>query len=175
VAQELFATMRDVYVLTGDLAEDTQDCSTADGRPATKASARVRLGRMICADEVEFHHLDAARLAQAVRDQQTAAICEAMEGMLTRMQAGSELTIVLSGRGEFLARRALAAARDDRLEEPSLRPPAPAVASRWNLSTARVVSLQQQLGAPISAAAPAYAIAVLAQEQRAAGRPLLNA
>ncbi len=54
VAQEWFATMRDVYTLSGDLPEDSHDYGTADRRPATKAAARRRLGRVICATNRNF-------------------------------------------------------------------------------------------------------------------------
>ena len=67
LALELFATMRDVYTVLGELPEDAGDLDTADGRPATKVAARRRLARMLCADESEFHHRDAVLLAQSVR------------------------------------------------------------------------------------------------------------
>lgn len=165
VAQEYFATMRDVYLLTGDLPPDGQDCATADGRPALKANARVRLGRMICADEMEFHHKDAAALAAAVREQQLGMIRAAISAMLSRMQAGRNLTVVISGKGEFLARRALSvrAALAPEQWPPSI--PFPATV-QLDHSNAQIVSLHPQLGSSISIAAPAHAIAVLAREHR---------
>ena len=44
VAQELFATTADAYVILGDLPEDTATDYTADGRPATKPYAPHALG-----------------------------------------------------------------------------------------------------------------------------------
>src|SRR5205823_4508754 len=46
LAAEFFATMLDVYVFLDLIPENPQDCETADGRPMTKAWARVRLARM---------------------------------------------------------------------------------------------------------------------------------
>ena len=46
LAQEFFATMRDVYIILCSLPEDATADDTADGRPATKAAARARLGRI---------------------------------------------------------------------------------------------------------------------------------
>ena len=171
VAQELFATMRDVYLLTGDFAEDSQDLATADGRPAVKAFARARLGRTICADETEFHHKDAAALATAVRDQQVATIRAAIDAMLVRMQADGELSVVISGTGEFLSRRALASPRVDTATAESLPTPVAARSTpRLDQTRIRIVSLHQELGAQISIAAPAHAIVILAQEQRHLGK-----
>ena len=78
VAQELFATTRDVYVLLGQLPEELTCTATADGRPATKAYARARLGRMICADATEVNHRDAAQIAAAIAVRQQRMIAEAV-------------------------------------------------------------------------------------------------
>ena len=56
VANELFATMLDVYVLRGDLPENLATSRTADGRPASKPCCRDRLARTICAEDHEFNH-----------------------------------------------------------------------------------------------------------------------
>ncbi len=50
VAQELFATTWDAYLVRGDLPEERDSRHTADGRPATRACAEDRLARSICAD-----------------------------------------------------------------------------------------------------------------------------
>ncbi len=169
VAQECFATMRDVYLVTGECAADDRDCATADGRPATKACARARLGRTICADEAEFHHKDAAALAMAVREQQVATIRAAINAMFDRIGAGDELTIVISGKGEFLARRALAANKAATAEAHLSAHDSPGATPCLDRTHATIVSLHQELGAQISIAATAYAMATLAQEQRRAG------
>jgi probable H4MPT-linked C1 transfer pathway protein len=142
VAQELFALMHDVYLLRGDLPEDSSNCETADGRPATKAHARARLGRMICADQTEFHHKDAAVMSEAI----ASAHVELLSAAISRQLAVDEAnpTIVLCGKGEFIARRAVQQA----------------------VSEAEIKSLRHDLGSAVSAAATAHALAVLASETR---------
>ena len=44
VMAEFFATAQDAYLVLGMIAEDAEDRSTADGRPATAAFAHARLG-----------------------------------------------------------------------------------------------------------------------------------
>jgi uncharacterized hydantoinase/oxoprolinase family protein len=63
VAQELFATALDAYLLLDQIPERANYTQTADGKPATKAAARTRLGRMIAADSEEFNHRDALAIA----------------------------------------------------------------------------------------------------------------
>ena len=46
VVQEVFATMRDVYQVLEYLPDDPANTATADGKPATRTCARVRLARM---------------------------------------------------------------------------------------------------------------------------------
>lgn len=147
VAQELFATTHDVYLLLGQLPEELRCTSTADGRPATKACARARLGRIICADATEVNHRDAVRLAEAVAQQQRESIAEAISDCC-RALSESPSIIVISGKGEFLARQAVQAA---------------------GLS-APLISLAEALGPRVSTAATAHALASICAE-RAKGAP----
>ncbi len=145
VAQEYFATMRDVYLMLGKLSEAPTDTDTADRRPATKAAARVRLARMICADETQFHHRDAATIAQHI----AAVHLAGLKSLL--VQASESMseppgTVVVSGAGEFVVLAALKALD-------------------WEAAT---ISLQTELGTSASQAAPAYALALLAAETRSA-------
>lgn len=141
VAREVFATARDVYILLGDLPEDATSRHTADGRPATKSAARDRLARMICADETSYNHKDAVTMAQAIADAQAIVIARGLERVVGRL-ATQPTAIVLSGEGEFLARRVL-----ERLQ-----------------GTPRLVSLTQEIGLLPSRCGPAHALAVLARE-----------
>jgi len=141
LAQEVFATTRDIYLILGDLPEEPTSEATADGRGATKACARARLARSICANDEEFNHKDAVTIAQAVAESQLVRIAAGVEQVVTSM-ASPPTTIMLAGRGEYLARRVL-----DRLQLP-----------------VHVVSLSKQLGPHISRCAPAHALAVLARE-----------
>lgn len=140
-AHELFATTWDAYLTLGELPEEPDCTYTADGRPATKAAARDRLARSICADRTMFDEADALAAATAVARAQAAKIAVAAQGVLRRLPAAPG-TVVISGQGEFLARQLL---------------------DRMKLAAA-VVSLNEQLGPELSRAAPAHALAVLARE-----------
>ena len=115
---------------------------TADGRPATRARALDRLARQICADRTLFDAGDAQAAARAVAERQRVQIVRAIEAVLRR-QPRPPRTVVLSGCGEFLARRVI--------ESLGL--------------AARVESLGAILGAEKSRAATAYALATLAREE----------
>jgi probable H4MPT-linked C1 transfer pathway protein len=141
VAQEVFATTRDAYLLLGDLSEDTDDRQTANGRPATRKAARDRLARMICADCDTYTDDDAMLSAGAVTRTQLSKLGIAARGVLRRLPEPPS-NVVLSGQGEFLARR---------------------LCERLQLS-ATLVSLSDTLGASISRVAPAHALAVIARE-----------
>ncbi len=142
VAQEVFATTWDAYLTLGELAEQPLAAHTADGRPATKAAARDRLARSICADRDTFDENDARTAAEAIAAAQTAKIGLALAQRVGRMPA-PPATVVISGLGEFLARRVLQRAR----------------------FAPQIVSLSEKLGPTLSEAAPAHALAVLAREE----------
>lgn len=141
VAREFFATTRDVYLLTGDLPEDESNVHTADGRPATKAAARTRIGRMICADEAQFNHRDAVVMAQAIAEAQATILARSVERVVQRLGA-TPTAVVLSGHADFLIRRVL-----DRFN--------------WKM---RVISLAQEIGVGAARCGPAHALAVLGRE-----------
>ena len=140
-AGEVFATTWDVYLTLEDLPEEPASLHTADGRPATRAFALDRLARQICADRTLFGPLDAQAASRAVAQQQRLQIARAVEVVLRR-QPRPPQTVILSGRGEFLARR---------------------VIDSLGLA-AEVASLGTILGAEKSQAATAYALATLARE-----------
>lgn len=141
LAQELFATMRDVYVVLEELSEDPANTDTADGKPVTRGAARLRLARMIAADAENFNHRDAVTLAKSLAESQAARLAAAIERVQSQMSEPPEL-FILSGHGEFLAERAL-----ERLQR-----------------TLPTLSLTKELGSHVSRAAPAHALAVLARE-----------
>ncbi len=141
IAQELFATTADAYLLLGELPEDANNFQTADGRSRTKKNAHARMARAICADSTMFTEADALRSATMVRDAQLQQLETAARRVLSRMELPPAV-IVLSGQGEFLAR---------------------ALLKRLGLEC-RVVSLAEQLGPAISRCGCAHALAVLARE-----------
>ncbi len=140
-AAESFSTMQDVLVVLGLIAEDSSDCDTADGRPATVAAAHSRLARMICAD-VETSTLEERTvLAAGLLERWMQAVASRVS-KATSVLGGAPRTAILAGSGEFLARKVL-----EREQE---------------LST--VISLARLLGHATSTAACAHALAVLAAE-----------
>jgi probable H4MPT-linked C1 transfer pathway protein len=141
VAAELFASAADAYVILGDFEEQLSATWTADGRPLTKKFSRERLARMICADDSIFTMADAEAAAAAIREAQVARL-EAAVWKVTSTMRESPKPIVLSGSGEFLARQVV----------------------RRCMPGAKLVSLSERLGKAASDAAPAYALAVLAND-----------
>ncbi len=139
VAAEVFATTLDVYLVLDFLAEDETDCNTADGRPATKRWAHARLARMLGGDAELVPPEDTGALASASMDRQAALISQAVANVCRRMPERPSV-VVISGSGEFLASMVATSAGF------------------------QVVSLTQILGAEISAALCAYAVAILASE-----------
>ncbi|MEM9658296.1 MAG: H4MPT-linked C1 transfer pathway protein, partial [Planctomycetota bacterium] len=143
VAAETFATTLDAYLLLGDLAEQPIAADTADGRPRTVAAAHTRMARMICADSTMMTLSEAKDAARSVRQRQIELLSSAAYRVLARMPR-PPATIVLSGHGEFLARRIL-----------DVLPGA-----------GQVLSLRSKLGPQANRCATAHALAVLAAERR---------
>lgn len=141
LAHELFANMRDVYLTLGDLPEEPTNNVTADGRPATREHALGRLARAICTDRTQFNESDALAAAREIAQEQLTLVSAALESVLAQHTARPG-TVILSGQGEFLAERAMAAVK---LECSTL-------------------SLGEKLGPKISRCAPAHALAVLVNE-----------
>jgi (4-(4-[2-(gamma-L-glutamylamino)ethyl]phenoxymethyl)furan-2-yl)methanamine synthase len=142
LAAELFATTRDVYLMLGDLAPDPTDLATADGRPAVPALAYDRLARMVGADRDGCSDADVRALAGAadrlLLDRLVRAgrrVCEAT--------IGEPSVALVSGSGEFLARR---------------------VAAELVGPDGEIVALGDLWGAAASDAACAHALLVLARE-----------
>lgn len=142
VAQEVFATSLDAYLMANLLPEDPQNCETADGRPRTKRFAHARLARSICADTTMFSLEDAAWLADAVYNAQVTKLLASAQRVVARMPRQPK-TLLLSGQGEFLA-----------LD----------VAARLQL-TGTIVSLTEHLSPAVSRSACAHGLAVLAAER----------
>ena len=143
VAQELFATTRDAYLLLDRLPEEAADFDTADGRPTTKEFALERLARMVCADRESFDLGDAKQVAIAVLEAQVRQISAAVDRVVQRL-GGKPDMFVVCGQGEFLAREVLKQ-------------------RGW---TGSIVSLADELSPEASTAGAAYAVAWLANQAR---------
>jgi probable H4MPT-linked C1 transfer pathway protein len=144
VAAEFFATTADAYLLLGELPEESDSVSPADGRPMTKRFARERLARMICADAALFSESDARAAAEAIRDAQLCTLLRSLARVVNSMPADPDSYLV-SGGGEFVAKMVIKKAAPSH----------------------RILSVTETLGAVASRAAPAHALAVLAQEANA--------
>lgn len=142
VAAELFATTLDAYLVLGDIPEDPAGHATADGRPATREFARERLARIICADRETFTTDDARTTADAVAAAHSRQIETALRRVLNDL-VDRPATFVTSGTGEFLACR---------------------VTESVGGPDAEIISVRHRLGNEISAAACAYALAVIAAD-----------
>ena len=141
VAAELFATMHDVYLVLGLARGEPLNCDTADGRPATRAAAHARLARMSCHDVARFSWGRARRFAREILRYQRSIVEAAINKVAARLPQ-SPGTIVLSGIGDSLAGAAL----------------------RCLPRGFRVIALRKKLSPAVSAAACAYALAVLGEE-----------
>lgn len=146
-AAELFATMLDVYLLLGEIPEAGKNRETADNRPATREAAHSRLAHMLCGDVTEISFEECRELARFVATAQRCQLREALSQVLARLCGEWEplATVIVSGSGSFLARQLVA-------EHP-------------RLNSARLRSLDAELGAGAAEAACAYALAVLGTER----------
>ena len=142
LAKELFATMRDVYLVLRDLPEEPLCQDTTDGRPATRPCAIARLARCLCADTEIFDEQDAASLARHLASAQAREIREGLIAVLKRTGWGTCKSFILCGQGEFIARQIVKA----------------------SFPGSSIQSLSEILGETASRCAPAHAVAVLARE-----------
>ena len=147
VASELFAQSLDAWLLLGGLAEESDSMksgsvNTADGGPATRAAAQRRLARMVLADPEQVTEDEAIAMAAWCADRQSRLVARALRRVAASC-GWQPRSIVLSGHGGCLARRALARVG-------------------WDFD---LVSLTDSLGLEMSRAAPAHSLALLALGQ----------
>ena len=101
VIPELFATMSDVYVVLGQLAENSDDRHTADGRARTRDRACERLARTVGADRDSFDMNDAELLARELAESQIELITIALCKIASTLNEPPH-TVILSGEGESI-------------------------------------------------------------------------
>lgn len=102
---EYFATMADVYRLTGDLQEQHDQSETADGAEKTAEASAIRLSRMT---GYEFNAEDWQlwrAFAHTLKQQQLANIKQACIQQLQRSMQPEQTCIVGAGVGRFLAKQ----------------------------------------------------------------------
>ena len=101
LANEFFATIEDVYVVLGELAE--RECKdTADGREQNKSNAAQRIARMVCTDVAEVGFDAVLEIARQVRDAQRSVITKAIQQVVSKYQQ-LDREFLVCGEGEFLA------------------------------------------------------------------------
>ncbi|MGB8853719.1 MAG: hydantoinase/oxoprolinase family protein [Pirellulales bacterium] len=140
VAAERFADSRDVWLLLGALPEQPHATDTADGGPATRDAARIRLARSLLVEPADVTSTDATTAAAAFAARQARLVTRAIGRVVTGC-GWRPTSVVIAGHGEQLARMAI--------DRACLSGP--------------IVSLPKVLGADVSRAAPAHALALIAR------------
>ena len=110
---EYFATMADVYRLTGELQAWQDQTETADGTEKTVMASAKRLSRMT---GYEFSELDLAnwqQLAENIKSQQKHKIAQACEKHLSRNLLSKKDFFIGAGVGRFLVKQIAAEAGYD--------------------------------------------------------------
>lgn len=102
---EYFATMADVYRLTGELNEQHDHCDTADGAEKTVAASARRLARMIGSDYQGNELSRWRRFAENLREQQTDRVKKACVRQLSRLTVPYDVPLIGAGIGSFLVQK----------------------------------------------------------------------
>lgn len=146
LAQELFATMGDVYLVLGTTQPEDSSRHTADGGPRTVAAAKRRIARMLCADVDEVGTEWIEEVSQRAAATQESMIAEAIKQLTTRLRQ-RPTHVVISGQGERMLGDWL----------PKILP------------GATLHSLSDTLSEATSQCAPAFAVANLAMTKHGLG------
>jgi probable H4MPT-linked C1 transfer pathway protein len=102
VMAEQFATMADVYRLTGQLEEDIDQMPTADGRDKSIGASATRLARMIGVDTADLTGSAARELAHALAAAQMSRLEQACRRVLSGAVLDAAAPLVGAGVGRFL-------------------------------------------------------------------------
>lgn len=102
---EYFATMADVYRLTGELNEAHDKLDTADGQEKTQQASARRLSRMIAYDFNENDLNLWKQLAFTLKLKQKQHIQKACQHQLSRVLFDNNIHIIGAGVGRFLAKQ----------------------------------------------------------------------
>jgi probable H4MPT-linked C1 transfer pathway protein len=140
VAREFFATTEDAMVVARLKPENANNKNTADGKPLTIEHSSIRLARMICEDADQLSVETIRLLADQTIDSMSSILLHALTNVI-----GSDMTqtkLLISGTGEAFLERQLKNAVDG----------------------SNLIRLSEQLSKSLSSVAPAYAVAVLADE-----------
>lgn len=151
--REYFATAHDVHLILGNIAEDSSDCDTADGRPATKRFAHARLARMQGGDGTTISRASTTSYARIMEIGFRGEIRFALMKQIRRLRRRFKkpIPLVIAGSGAFLVTLALL--------DPVTH------GRRPEFEDLVVRQLNHEITADVSSCLPAYAVAVLAAEQ----------
>jgi probable H4MPT-linked C1 transfer pathway protein len=103
IAAERFATMADVYRLTGELPEDADPYPTPDRRGNSSEESAARLARMLGMDASDATMPDWITLANDFAGRQLTLLKDAASQVLTEAAMPSGAPILGAGCGRFLA------------------------------------------------------------------------
>lgn len=104
IAAERFATMADVFRLTGDLPEDADPYPAADNRGKSPEESAARLARMLGRDASEAALADWVALARYFADCEIAMLEKAARTVTEREGLPAEAPVIGAGCGRFLAK-----------------------------------------------------------------------
>jgi len=102
IAAERFATMADIWRLTGDLSEDADPYPSADQRGKSLAESAARLARMLGSDASDGNDETWTLVARWFAEAQARAICDAASLVLSAERLPSTTTIFAAGIGRVL-------------------------------------------------------------------------
>ena len=168
LAQELFATMQDVYLLEGRLPPDPSNCQTADGRPLTERAARQRIARLLCADPAELAPGQIEMITRSAAALQRQRLAAPLQQLVAR-HPELPLQFVVAGQGEWLAREII---EETLPGAQTIRSLAELVAAAGSMSAADRAAAGDRHpdGCPLalSRCAPAFAVACLLEDPHVA-------
>lgn len=104
VMAEHFATMADVYRLTGELPPDADQMPTADGRGKSPAESRARLARMVGRDAADAADGVWDDLARQLAARQLRRLERAAERVLSASALPPSAPVIGAGVGRFAAK-----------------------------------------------------------------------
>lgn len=160
LAQEVFATMQDVYLLAGYLPPNPDNRQTADGRPLTLPAARQRMSRLLCADSSELLTGEIEAITTAAASSQRARLIEKLKSLIEH-HPELPLQFVVAGQGEWLAREIVETAAPT---ASSLCSVAELVDRSLSLQRASKPADASSEPTELSRCAPAYAVACLLEQ-----------
>lgn len=148
IAAERFATMADVFRLTGELADAADPYPAADSRGKSPEESAARLARMLGRDRSDAELGEWVALARYFADAELAAIERAARAVAEREALPAAAPVIGAGVGRFLARQLAT-----RLRRPYI-------------DFADLVETAPELRDMAAVCAPAVALTLLAKECR---------